>query len=74
MNGKILNGYDLAGDLKDIKIPDKILFYHYEDGQIVKRVDLEETGISCSFADIHELYQATLECIISHKYGPKDWR
>ena len=73
-NGKIINGYDLACPLKDVKLSDKILFKYYQNLQYVKSVELKEIEKNLTFLELFNLYQAMLDVISSNKWSPKDWR
>lgn len=74
VHGKILDGYSLTCDLKEIKFPGKILFNRYVDGQIVNTVELNDTNLVYPLASIQEVFETTLANVISQRYAPKDWR
>ena len=73
-NGKILNGYDLKDELKDVKLSDKIWFNYYEKGKFIKSVDLRNIAKNVTFQELYDLYNAVLNVVSSNKWSPQDWR
>ena len=72
--GEIINGYNLAGQLKDVTLSDRTLFNYYKNLKFVECVELKNTEKNLTFSQLLGLYQSTLNVVMTNQWSPKSWR